>query len=344
VKNYGYGKTQKSILTPNHLAIRISCIICVSLMIYPTISAIQKIIILGFNIAQIRTESEIVYSNILLKLLYNYFAIPFSYAIIPLFSTLILIDKKKDKILIISTIFIILTRIITEGGRLIVLYLILNLVIARVIVDRGKIKNMLSRKEIGITSLIVFGIIIIYQVTLSRTNSPLLYHVYTYISGCMPHLSSRLEYVDASGSYTLGVASLYGFFFFVFTMLENIGFPFPQFMIETTKLIDVYDQVVINSSGDTYNAFVSLFYHMYLDGRVLGVIIGMLVYGIVSYHFYKKIKHRINYRDLAIYLLIAQGLYISFVRVPFVVMHYDLSFAFFYILINKKRHIGISNI
>ena len=76
---------------------------------------------------------------------------------------------------------------------------------------------------------------------------------------------------------------------------------------------------------------------MYLDGRLIGVIAGMFLYGAVSQHFYKKVVENANVRSVSIYLLIVQGIVFSFVRMQFAVLHYAIAF-FVYLFVFKPQY------
>ena len=76
---------------------------------------------------------------------------------------------------------------------------------------------------------------------------------------------------------------------------------------------------------------------MSCDGRIWGVVFEMFIYGMVSFHFYKKLKLRKSYLNLSAFLLILQGLVFSFVRIQFAVMHYAIAFFFFCLVFDNKQ-------
>lgn len=329
IENIDVGRVKKTIL-------HALCILSVVMMIYPDYLAIKSLLSSGFDMSIIRSEFDMSYSNIVLRLIYNYIVLPFSFAAGPICASVIFLSKRKDKIVIFSVGFIVFSRLINEGGRVIILYFLLSILAAHAMTKSKKKK---VKKRISIYGLIAVCIYAVIAVTNSRTDQSLLEHGYSYLCGVVPHLSIRLKEVDSQGMLTYGTASVFGYVDFVFTMLENIGFPYPAFIKETSSLVNVVVQTTVPITSDKlmFNAFVSPFYYMYCDGRILGVIIGMFVYGMVSFHFYKKLKDRKTYRNLSVYLLILQGLVFSFVRIQFAVVHYALAFFFFYLVFDNKN-------
>lgn len=321
----------------NITILHILCIFSALMMIYPDYLAIKFLLVNGFDMTQIRAEFDMPYSNLVLRLLYNYVVLPFSFAASPIFAATQFLGRKKDNIVLFSVSFIVFSRLLTEGGRVIVLYFLLAFLAAR---SMTKTKQQQKRK-IAVYVLIALGLFAVFAVTNSRTNQSLFEHLYIYLCGVVPHLSARLKEVNSQGILTYGLASVFGYVEFIFTMLENIGFPYPSFI---KVVADAVNQVVqttipIANNDVLFNAFVSPIYYMYCDGRTLGVIIEMFLYGMVSFHFYQKFQSRKSYRNLALYLLILQGLVFSFVRIQFAVLHYALAFFFIcFVFDNKIRN------
>lgn len=330
IENTDVGRVKKTIL-------HVLCIVSVVMMIYPDYLAIQSLLSSGWNMSIIRSEFDMSYSNIVLRLIYNYIVLPFSFASGPIFASMIFLGKQRDKIVIFSVSFIVFSRLINEGGRVIILYFLLSIIVAYMM-TKNRNKEF-KKKKTGIIFLVAICVYAVIAVTNSRTDQSLFEHGYSYLCGSVPHLSIRLKEVDSQGVLTYGTASVFGYVDFFFTMLENIGFPYPSFIKETSSLVNgvVQTTVQISSNNLTFNAFVSPFYYMYCDGRIWGVIMEMFIYGMVSFHFYKKLKVRKSYRNLSVYLLILQGLVFSFVRIQFAVVHYALAFFFFYLVFDNKN-------
>lgn len=319
----------------NYQILRILCVVSVIMLIYPDIMSLQKLLVQGVGFAGIRSDNEIVYPNVLLQLIYNYVVLPFSFAISPILGAMVYNEKRNDKIVLFSGIFIIASRLITEAGRAIVLYTLLSFFLANTLT---KGKKGPQKMHIGVVFLVIVGISLVLQVTFQRTGDSIVHHFLIYITGGVPHLSIRLD--ELNGEMTYGVASFFGLFNFVFTMLENVGLGYPNFMVEANEIVThvVRTTRTIDTFNTQFNAFVTPFYYMYVDGRELGVFLIMFLYGFMCQKSYYKAVTKMNSINLSVYLLLSQGLVFSFVRMQFAVVHYAL--AFFYIMLIGRHVLG----
>lgn len=320
------------------LALKALCILSVVLLAPPAIKGF-KLILSGVDMSYIRTEENgVAYGNPILRLLYNYIVRPFSYAILPIFAADFFVSKKKDKFLLICSILIVAERVLIEGGRVVIMFIISSLLTAFA-VTRGKFKLKKGSKALLLV-ITVACVYAIYQVSLSRGATDMWYTLYIYFCGCVPHLSYRLNQLDVvyAGVHTYGMACLNGVLSYIFAILDNLGISAPQAFTAATQLMNVENKVAVTSDVQSqFNAFVGPYFYMYLDGGYFGVILGMLLYGILCYHFYKKLKNKISYRDLTVYILLVQGIITSMVRLQFVVTYYTVAFVFIYFLINKNK-------
>jgi oligosaccharide repeat unit polymerase len=103
------------------------------------------------------------------------------------------------------------------------------------------------------------------------------------------------------------------------------------------KLVDLLnvESYVIIGDGLRMNAYVTPIYAMYLDGRWLGVIIGMFLYGYFTQKSFLRCKAYHNARYDAIYALLMLGLIISVVRMQFSYNAYVYGIVFTVLFIGK---------
>ena len=319
----------------NYTVVRILCVVSVFLLLPSAISS-AKLLMSGMDMSDIRT-GEVVEKggNIVIVLINNYIVRPFSFAILPIFAVEFFVSKKRDTTITICSIIIIIERVLIEGGRFIIAYILCALLVSFAVTKRKK----KIKKSIVITfwTIVAVSVIAIYIVTLSRGTEEIGRSLYAYICGCVPHLSIRLDAMQNLDTYTFGLSSMNGIVHYIASIFENLGASYPDFLMEVRELINVEDKVVISDMGGQFNAFVSPIYYMYIDGREIGVMIGMFIYGFVSYRLYAKLKQNIYPRDLAIYLLIVQGLVTTMVRIQFSVTYYTIAFFFIVFLINQKK-------
>jgi len=268
-------------------------------------------------------------------LIYNYFAKPFSVAIIPL-AAIAVFKRDTNKIFVVFTIIIIIESVFIDGGRFVIYFLACNFFVAYKFF--GKTFQSRTEKRKGrfiITIAIIVSFAFIWVVSVSRGIADIGQSLYHYVCGCVPHLDLRIQEVLHNGSITYGYASNNGIIEFILTMFENIGISFPNSYIQARALMNVENIVNISKTGfGSFNAFVGPFFYLYLDFRWIGIIFGMGLYGFSSYYFYKSSKQT-KIRKLAIYMLLAQGLFSSMVRLQFNNMYYVLGFV--YILICTKK-------
>lgn len=325
----------------NYRLLHLLCVLSVVVMIYPAVQSMKQLILYGITMNDIRSDNSLTYSNALLKMISNYIARPFSFAIIPIFAAEVIAGKKRDRVVTLCTILIVIERVLMEGGRMIILTVVINLLLAvqmnRRVEKRKEIEyeRKPRKKWLLIVLVIVVAFTGIYWVSLSRgiQSDEFLFSLYAYLCGCVPNLSIRLDNVLSHGEHTYGLASLNGYFAFIFSVFDHLGFGTPQFYRHAQSLMNVESGVQIRAYGSAhFNAFVGPYFYMYLDGGILGVMFGMAIYGAVSNHFYKMFRNYHRKRDFIMYLLIAQGLINSMVRIQFVNTYYAMAFVYLFIL------------
>ncbi len=322
-------------------ATRVICIISILLLAYPAYKSIGYLTS-GLDMSYIRTEENVVvYTNPILRLVYNYIVRPFSFAILPIFAVDFFVSQKRDKIITISSIVVVVERVLIEGGRFVILYIICSLLMGFVMTK----KKLKIKKSVIVLLVIILAVatIAIYQVSLSRGTEDIGYSLYVYFCGVVPHLSIRLDRIVYAGQHTYGLSFFSGILTFVFAIFENLGFSPPYFFTSVKALMNVEDGVAITSElGSSFNAFVGPYFYMFLDGGYLGVFLGMMAYGMISYYFYKRLVKNFSYRDMTFYILIVQGIVTSMVRFQFVNVYYTLAFVYIYFLINKREKYSTS--
>jgi oligosaccharide repeat unit polymerase len=258
---------------------------------------------------------------------------------------------KKDKKLIIINLFIIVLRLITDGSRSLVTLFLIHFILlfifcGKKIINKSykiKIYNSINsrRKKTTIFLMIIVFLIILYKSTISRSGENALRFVYYYLSMEPYMFQVWSQIVDATDLIAYGVASTNGFWFVFFYLTKNIltFLDYPQFWSEINNFIMLTDSQwqIIAANGVQANAYVSLFWFLYLDGRLLGITLGMFIYGVVCYKVYDKAINLINIKNMCFYLIILQGLIFSFVRFQFADIYYAIVVLFILILGYKKQ-------
>lgn len=255
--------------------------------------------------------------------------------------TIVAIDfwfgKKNKKLFIIICILVVL-RTLTDGGRATILYFFLHFIIAFMFFKKKEQKMLQVFKEkkskkklIVILISLVVGIFVI-QVTLSRSGIKPLRTLYYYFAMEPYMFETWANEVNNLNLTAYGLASTNGFWFAFFYIIKNIfGIAnYPEFWENINMVISQTDEVwkMISTEIMSANAYVSLFWFLYLDGRQLGVLLGMFIYGLISAYTYSSAIAYFSPRAICIYSFILQGLIFSFVRLQFSNIYYAIAFIF----------------
>lgn len=297
------------------------CIVLLTIRVIPSISLLR----LGYTFNQITVE-KLYYKaeNGIMLFLSVYFMEPFS-TVLSVIGAYELLKGRGDVRLIICSIIVVVLCALQRGGRFVIIMYFVYLITFKHMFNR-RIKMRRKTKFIFIL-VSVAALIVVLQLSKSRGTSDLFRSAYLYLCGCLPNMNQRL-FTGAHIPLTLGGSSLYGFIAPVMYFFKGIGFSYPSFFLELTNIINV-ENIIDIGPADRYNAFVSVFYHLFLDGREFGVIIGTLLLGFISTRAYRKAKRTTNTRDYLVYGLLMYQLCSPMIRVQFSTYAYALSFYLF---------------
>lgn len=250
---------------------------------------------------------------------------------------------KRDKKLLVITATIVLFRIVSDAGRTPLVNLAMYLIFGYLVTHKKReIKNNKTakkdRKLVKRCSVIGLGIILL--ISLARTSSTLSRQLYFYFAMSPVLFSQWKEVVDSANLVTYGLTSLNGYFFSIVYLVRNLfGLNYPELLQSSYDMIAATDSVwkSIAQGGISANAYISAFWFMYTDYRMIGVIIGMLCYGYIVSRTYFKLINQKNVYHLAMYLLLLQGVMFSFIRFPFAKPYYALAFIIIYLACRKRE-------
>lgn len=279
----------------------------------------------------------------------GYISTPIVYLSLPILA-IDYFNGKRDKVLFLMTIGLVTLWVLSSGGgRSVLIWLILYFFLAQKIF-RKKIRLKISFKS-KITIIICVFFVLFYMIYMSierKVNFDWFREFFIYFGAPIIHMEYRINYIDTyfSDFYSLGLSSLNGFtqtFFFVLHFFRIIGTYPENFLMAKELSFDILEDG-INIGGEiaNMNAFATLFYQFYLDGRILGIILGMLLFGLLVGHFYSRMMITFSNKYVLIYLLLAQKLVFSMVRFYFNQVNQTICFilAFFvftYVYYEHKR-------
>lgn len=314
-------------------------VLSISAFVFFLSVAIRALIILslGFTYSNVRSmyQNQIpgMWVSDLELVLLNRIMIPYIYAVIPI--GLYLIFRKEIKthqvvILVLTLLF----YVFGSASRAVLVYIILD------ILTLGFLFKVELPKKFKKTIRKVFlaGIAVVVIITALRAkNSGLsaINSLYCYMTLCVPLLDRWIDYLNAIGTKTYGMATLLGAFSSVDIFYTRIGISIPLKDV-TTALIDLTEHQFIEVfAGKGYNAFVTCFYYFYMDFRMFGVSLLSFITGAIYGKYYKQINTEINLKNICIYLLLLQGLFKMMVRWEFGAAQFVLSFVFLRLMLKR---------
>lgn len=318
-------------------------IICIGFSLYNLINVIMQIGTLNMQEVQGALQGgEIVnHSSKIINAITFLFITPISFAL-PAIVAADFWNKKRDYVLLTLTIILCTLRMLMSASRSAFMLLIMFLVLATYIKysysscsEKTKIKRILL-------SIIGIGTILLFIMTVARGHN-LFRNLCLNFS--MPPRMFEIwsKKVTNHNIYGYGLTSIFGLIYPLFYIIKNIfGFATLPSLIQS-----IYDWIMLTDTfwvapGEkiTANAYVTLYWFFYLDGRILGIFIGMLILGALSALFYLKLSSNLNNpRSLACYCMIFYSLTFSFVRLQFSVTNFFLALLFILFIAYKRNRL-----
>ncbi|HHY83211.1 MAG TPA: oligosaccharide repeat unit polymerase [Clostridiales bacterium] len=311
-------------------------------LLYNSITIIQ-LLMSGDSLAEVRKlytnreEYNIIRKSALNVVFKSYVSTPVIYLSLPL-AVVDFFDGRKDKLLIVMTLSMVALWVLNTGGRSVILWLAMYCVAAMFIYsEKLKLNRNLIKWVLLSTALLIAALIFISN--LRRSNFSLLREIFIYFEAPIPHFDYRISYIDSNypHTYGFGMSSLNGLINPVLFFLENIGLiSYPSIYLIVKHLSFEALETTVDI-GVRMNAFVTMFYQFYLDGRVFGIILGSLLFGGFCSWIYYKMKYSMNKMMVVLYLLIIQKLLFSVVRFYFYQPSHVIGFILVFFLFSKVK-------
>ncbi|MQB61875.1 O-antigen polymerase [Limosilactobacillus reuteri] len=270
---------------------------------------------------------------------------PFSLALSAVAPAHLFFSEDKNRIrLFIVTLLIMLERLFSDGGRSPVIYLMFSFMICYFFSLTPKrrpvaLSLQISKRKLYIYILVIFAIVLLYEVTLSRSGSNALRDTYYYFAMEPVMFNKWSNIVESNGLMAYGMASFNGILFAFFYILKNIlGLSTPLYWESIYSIIEGLGTQwqTITYGGLQANSYASIFWTFYFDGRTLGIILGMLLYGIFVNIVYKRALNSTNQKNAAIYSLVLIGVFYTFQQLVFQNIYYSIAFLMLLFLFFKK--------
>ncbi|EOH84878.1 O-antigen polymerase [Enterococcus casseliflavus] len=327
-------------------------LLCALTIIYNIVGTIPSLIYLiqGGSLGSIRTaiqnsDTNFTSDSIIMNFLKMFIARPFVNILPSIAICDFLIGKRNKKLLFLTTV-ILLMGLISTGGRNQIINLGISLVICFVIIGKQnteKINMKKFKKKYGKFFIATFLLVlfIVYIATKSRSGDAAVRQLYYYFAMQPVMLDNWVSVVDSSNLLGWGMASFNGIFFVIFWMLHNLlFFPYPDFFnnIFTMVLNTENIWVTIGVAGVNANAYVTTFWHLYLDGRIFGVVLGMFIYGYYVTRVFSQAYFNTNLKKISLYCLMYFGTFLMFTRFPFSNIYFAVSWIMIAFFVFRKKY------
>ena len=260
--------------------------------------------------------------------LWHYFIWPWNLATIPMVVSCFMLDKKggtERNVFLISSIINVALYILISGARASLAYFVFYFIAILSLLKRRVKLSIWQKILLVIILIIAWGVF--NAISTSRNSASLENTIYTYVCGCVPYFSYRLEMFQSTGGvFCYGLHTFSGFLKPVFAVFEKL-FGESDLWTQVLLNLDTQSRTYI-APHNSYNAFSSLFYFFYIDGGLLAVAVFSFFYGCFAVGMYNRFIQKKSYKTLVLYLLTAFGLAFSMVRFHFITLRYILSFIF----------------
>ena len=186
----------------------------------------------------------------------------------------------------------------SEGGRSVMLEIFFSFIYLLILYR----KEISKRRMKAVKIAIVISSALPLLATMER-GSDTLKSIYTYYCGSLTYLTSMFNsYATLFDDYLNGWASFQGIVKPIYGILEQIGIPKPDALIESNAFIMSAQSTVVDIAPSTpMNYFMTCFGYAYKDGGVIGVMLILFVYGILcSFVDKKEFYNRKNVRWVSI--------------------------------------------
>lgn len=321
-------------------------VLCILYYLYQIYLLKKQISILNMFVIQqyLRNDLSTLITNKYLRLLNSFIIGPISYAMPSVVAADIWIGKRDKKLVLLTTILLII-KAFSTGNRSALMILFFLLITDALIkqkfqkfslYSKWKTSSRKLKRKISVISII--GILAFISMSISR-NLQIAKNMYLYFA-IEPYMFQVWgNIVESEHLIGFGMTSLSGFIFPIAYFFQML-FGFSTMPTNYQNIYNLIDSTVtlwkMVGTNIPANAYVSLFWYFFVDGRIIGIIIGSLIFGIVCSHYFKILAKYFNVKNLCIYNMILLAVFYSYVRMQFALPNFVLSLLFIRVIPFKK--------
>ena len=332
--------------TKLYLIFCIEIIMLIILMSY--YENVKSLLDSGIAYGEIRYSylKDVIGQNPVYNIIFSYLVRPFGIMMMPLSVYLLVKDRRKVvKLVFLIELVNVLLVTVVMGERMYLFYYAFFMITTYLCVRKSEGKNSSKRfKKIALLAIILFACVFVF-ISKSRISSGVSNKnenelvekiqdtAYLYFSGCVSHLSQKVENFDADKSvdkYTYGVTSFQG----VMRPLHQVWELVDQNASNRNSLFNKADdrkneiESAILLGGHRFNGYISMFYYFYVDLNFIGVvIISFLISVWINWRYSYFLANKSSY-SLIRYLLAVSTFAFSFFQ--FMLSNLDVPMAFVY--------------
>lgn len=296
--------------------VNIFMLISLIILILRSITVLKMVFLMGYSYENIRYYYF--YTELIISgyghLINQYLIVP----IIIIGATFLTYQKMmlriSNKVSVMLLIFLVFLHAFSSGGRLIFIYATLSIIFSVIMSGNSKINQENLSKLIKVFSGVIVLITIMYFFTTFRGNDSFEEVIRTFIL----YFTGSYAYFERIISFQMdSQINLYGLAFFggiadTFGLFSNIlGIEY----ISSSSVIAEYNQLYLDLGNHNYfNAFPTYMYTFMYDYGILGLIIGSLLFGLVTSLWYKNYLNYRSFSNLLLYIVIIVLVYESTMR------------------------------
>lgn len=267
----------------------------------------------GLSLGEVRGNlmgysGDYVIGNPIIDAYYVYFCTPAMTVLLPL--AVVFFFQKRHQKFVGVTMLCFLMQIVSRGGRMGIVDLILMIIVCFVYFRR----KLSRRTKRLLLAIIVSGVIAMGIIGVARGNNEIFRNVYTYFTISAPMFERYSQAFLQADFVSYGGATFYPFMYLIdaFTNIMGGNMKFSEELVyfvgypQDTWLSGIYP------TGEL-NAFSSEFYFFYMDFRLFGVLIFSFMHGAICSFFYVRSFKQHNTTMLLWYLLMVHGMFFSFI-------------------------------
>lgn len=301
------------------------------------------------NVQRVLQDGVVEYNNTPFRVLFLLLFVQPGSIVLPVVASVDFWFGKKKKFLLIGTLIMLIIKMLASASRSTLISFIIYFIISGFISLYTKKKRIVSiatskylkKNKKLINYSLILGFLLFGLMTVSR-GATIARNL--YLNFAMPPIMFEkwIKNIANPNLIAYGQASLNGFFYLIIWPFSKLlGVNMPELFSQ------VYDLIMNTDTqwqwiGDKIiaNAYVSLFWFGYVDGKLIGIIIESFIFGWVNAITFRNAIKYTSQQNVAIYCMMFYSVLFSFVRMQFSMANFAISFIYILFFIYKTKKVS----